>query len=171
MILRAFTSRTITALTPDIETLCHQLIDRFPDQPFDLLNAYCTQVPVITICRLLGVPEKMAPELLRWSHDMVAMYQANRTRETEDTAAKSSAEFTAFLTDYIEQRRSAPRDDLITRLITAEEEGTKLSRDELIGTCILVLNAGHEATVHAFRMGSKPCCRPKPNRTCLLLTP
>ncbi len=161
LILRAFTSRTITALTPDIETLCHQLIDRFPDQPFDLLNAYCTQVPVITICRLLGVPEKMAPELLRWSHDMVAMYQANRTRETEDIAAKSSAEFTAFLTEYISQRRTDPRDDLITRLIAAEEEGTKLSTDELIGTCILVLNAGHEATVHALSNGAKTLLQTK----------
>lgn len=155
LVLRAFTSRAIAALAPAIETLCHDLIDRFPNAPFDLLQAYCTQVPVITICRLLGVPSEMAPQLLKWSHAMVAMYQANRTRQTEDTAANASVEFTRFLESYIEIRRKDPRDDLITRLIAAEEDGEKLSHEELITTCILLLNAGHEATVHAIGNGVK----------------
>ncbi|WP_164657776.1 cytochrome P450 [Tropicibacter sp. Alg240-R139] len=155
LVLRAFTSRAISALAPDIETLCHHLIDQFPEGPFDLLDAYCTQVPVITICRLLGVPEEMAPDLLNWSHAMVAMYQANRTRKTEDAAAQASSEFTDFLRGYIDERRTDPGDDLITRLIAAEEEGQKLNTDELIGTCILLLNAGHEATVHALSNGVK----------------
>ncbi|MGR3758870.1 cytochrome P450 [Roseobacteraceae bacterium NS-SX3] len=155
LVLRAFTSREIKAQEEGLTALCHQLIDGFPDQPFDLLEAYCTQVPVITICRLLGVPEDMAPQLLDWSHRMVAMYQASRTVETEHAAARASEEFTAFLRDYVEQRRADPRDDLITRLIAAEEEGDKLSTDELIGTCILLLNAGHEATVHALGNGVK----------------
>ena len=62
----------------------------------------------------------------------------------------AAQEFAAFLGDYIEQRRNDPQDDLITRLIVAEEDGEKLSRDELIATCILLLNAGHEATVHSL---------------------
>ena len=155
LVLRAFTSRAITALAPGIEDLCNELIDTFPQEPFDLLDAYCTQVPVITICRLLGVPEEMSPHLLRWSHDMVAMYQASRTRQTEDVAAESSQEFTDFLDEYIGKRRTEPREDLITRLIAAEEDGEKLSRDELIATCILLLNAGHEATVHSLGNGVK----------------
>ncbi|WP_299947986.1 cytochrome P450 [uncultured Ruegeria sp.] len=155
LVLRAFTSRAITALQPSIEQMCHDLIDEFPDGPFDLLQAYCTQVPVITICRLLGVPEEMAPHLLHWSHAMVAMYQANRTRQTEDDAVRATQEFTSYLESYIEKRRSDPRDDLITRLIVAEEDGEKLSREELITTCILLLNAGHEATVHAIGNGVK----------------
>ncbi len=155
LVMRAFTSRAISALQPSIEDLCHGLIKEFPRNTFDLLEAYCTQVPVVTICRLLGVPEAMAPDLLRWSHDMVAMYQANRTQDTEDTAAKSSREFTEFLKEYIELRRNDPRDDLITRLISAEEEGQKLSLDELVATCILLLNAGHEATVHSLGNGVK----------------
>lgn len=156
LVLRAFTSREIKALTPGLENLCHDLIDQFPhDQPFDLLERYCTQVPVIVICRLLGVPEKMAPQLLDWSHKMVAMYQASKTRETEHAAAKASAEFVAFLTEYIDARRAAPGTDLITRLIEAEEDGESLSTDELIGTCILLLNAGHEATVHSLGNGVK----------------
>ncbi len=155
LVLRAFTSRAITALEGSTEQLCHDLIKQFPAGPFDLLEAYCTQVPVITICRLLGVPEDMAPQLLQWSHAMVAMYQANRTRQTEDEAVRATQAFTTYLEEYIEKRRTDPRDDLITRLIAAEEDGEKLSRDELITTCILLLNAGHEATVHAIGNGVK----------------
>ncbi len=156
LVLRAFTSREIKALAPGLESLCHQLIDAFPaDAPFDLLTAYCTQVPVVAICRLLGVPEAMAPQLLDWSHKMVAMYQASKTIETEHAAARASAEFIAFLTDYVDARRKSPGEDLITRLIEAEEEGESLSTDELIGTCILLLNAGHEATVHSLGNGVK----------------
>ncbi len=155
LVIRAFTSRSIAAMTPDIEQLCRDLIHEFPDEPFDLLQTYCTQAPVITICRLLGVPEHMAPDLLQWSHDMVAMYQANRTRQTEDRAAQASAQFTEFLSNYIDLRRVEPGPDLITKLIAAEEDGEKLSRDELIATCVLLLNAGHEATVHALGNGVK----------------
>ncbi|MCG7518472.1 cytochrome P450 [Ruegeria sp. Ofav3-42] len=155
LVMRAFTSRAIAALEPSLHDLSHSLIDEFPDGSFDLLPAFCTQVPVIAICRLLGVPEEMAPSLLRWSHDMVAMYQASRTPGTETAAAASSQEFTDFLIGYIEQRRSDPQDDLITRLIVAEEDGEKLSREELVATCILLLNAGHEATVHSLGNGVK----------------
>lgn len=155
LVMRAFTSREIKAQEAGLTRLCHQLIDTFPDQPFDLLSAYCTQVPVITICRLLGVPSDMAPQLLSWSHDMVAMYQAAKTVETEHAAANAAQAFSDFLASYIEQRRSTPADDLITGLIAAEEEGDKLSTQELIGTCILLLNAGHEATVHALGNGVK----------------
>ncbi|WP_122075072.1 cytochrome P450 [Pseudophaeobacter sp. EL27] len=155
LVMRAFTSREVQAQETGITALCHSLIDAFPDDPFDLLSAYCTQVPVITICRLLGVPVEMAPQLLNWSHDMVAMYQAARTNDTEHAAARAAQEFTDFLSDYVQQRRSTPAEDLITRLIAAEEEGDKLSNDELIGTCILLLNAGHEASVHALGNGVK----------------
>ena len=102
------------------------------------------------IARLLGVPEEMAPELLRWSNAMVAMYMAGRSRATEEAANRAAGAFCAFLSDYIDARRSDPRDDLITHLIAAEEAGERLTRDEMISTCILLLNAGHEATVHTM---------------------
>ena len=159
LVLRAFTSRRITAMGPDITQLCQSLADGLPDGPFDLLPAYCTAVPVTVICRLLGVPEEDATRLLDWSHRMVAMYQASRTRATEDSAAAASAAFTAYLRDYIDDRRKTPSDDLISSLIAAEEDGTKLSTDELIGTCILLLNAGHEATVHGLANGVKTMLR------------
>jgi cytochrome P450 len=110
---------------------------------------------VIIIARLLGVPESMAPALLAWSNAMVGMYQARRTRGDEDRAIAATNAFTDFLRGYIADRRRQPADDLITHLIAAEEDGAKLSTDELISTCILLLNAGHEATVHTIGNGVK----------------
>lgn len=150
LVMRAFTSRRIAALSPEIETLCHQLIDALPAAGCDLLPSYASKIPVVIICRLLGVPEDMADDLLKWSNAMVSMYQARRTREIEDAAMQASTDFRAFMVSYIEARRRRPGDDLITNLIAAEEGGEKLSTDELITTCILLLNAGHEATVHSI---------------------
>ncbi len=155
LVLRAFTSRTVAALGPDIRQLCHELIDRFPNQPFDLLTYYAQPVPVVIIARLLGVPEERADDLLRWSNAMVAMYQARRTPEIEAAAVAATNDFVAFMRGYIQVRRKTPADDLISTLIAAEEDGARLSEDELISTCILLLNAGHEATVHTLGNGTK----------------
>ena len=150
LVLRAFTTRRIAELAPEISMVADQLIDAFPDEPFDLLEAYAQQVPVIVIARLLGVPESMAPRLLDWSNRMVAMYQSRRTTEIEDQAAAAAQEFSDFMRAYVDERRSSPANDLISELIAAEEDGSRLSTDELITTCILLLNAGHEATVHSI---------------------
>jgi unspecific monooxygenase len=155
LVLRAFTTRRINALGPEIAALSHQLIDAFPPGEFDLLKHFGQKLPVIIIARLLGVPETMSDDLLRWSNAMVGMYMAGRTRETEDRAVAATEAFVAFLRQYVEARRNDPRDDLITELIAAEESGEKLTTDELITTCILLLNAGHEATVHTIGNGVK----------------
>lgn len=168
LVLRAFTSRRIAAMGPEIESLCHQLIDDLPAGGCDLLEAYCTRVPVVVICRLLGVPEAMADDLLRWSNAMVSMYQARRTREIEDAAMQASTDFRNFMISYIDQRRNEPGDDLITSLIEAEEGGEKLSTDELITTCILLLNAGHEATVHSLGIAVKTLLEQNTPREALL---
>ncbi|WP_299693396.1 cytochrome P450 [uncultured Tateyamaria sp.] len=163
LILHAFTSRRIAALEGDIHDICADLIGALPRDPFDLIPAYCQQVPVRVIARLLGVPEAMGPDLLRWSAAMVAMYQAGRTRAIEDAANAAAAEFATFLRSYIDERRNDPRDDLITRLIAAEDGGETLSHDEMIGTCVLLLNAGHEATVHS--LGNAVKCLIEHNQT------
>ena len=153
LVLRAFTARRIAALEPRIAALAHELIDGFPAGPFDLLPAFARQIPVVVIARLLGVPEAMKDQLLVWSHAMVAMYQAGRTRAVEDAAAAAAHDFAAFLRDHVEARRARPADDLITQLVAAKEGGAQLSTDEMIATCVLLLNAGHEATVHAIANG------------------
>lgn len=155
LVLRAFTSRRIAGLAPDITALATELAESFPQGEFDLLTAFAQPLPVRIIARLLGVPEAMAPDLLAWSNAMVGMYMAGRTREMERRAVAATGAFVAFLRAYVEERRARPADDLITQLIAAEMEGEKLSTDELITTCILLLNAGHEATVHTIGNGVK----------------
>lgn len=157
LVLRAFTSRRIAELAPEITQLTHDLIDRLPSGEHDLLDTFCRPLPVTIIARLLGVPEDMAPDLLSWSNAMVMMYQAGRTSADEALAIIATEEFTSFLRDYIDRRREAAGDDLISHLIAAEKDGEKLSTDELISTCVLLLNAGHEATVHAMGNGMKLC--------------
>lgn len=157
LVLRAFTNRRIKALAPEITQLTHDLIDRFPTGEHDLLDSFARPLPVTIIARLLGVPDDMTPDLLRWSNAMVMMYQAGRTRADEDVSVKATEEFVAFMRDYVERRRLSPKDDLISSLIAAEEDREKLSTDELITTCILLLNAGHEATVHSIGNGLKLC--------------
>ena len=155
LVLHAFTSRRIAGLAPGIEALCDQLIDAFPSGPFDLLTAYAQPLPVIVIARLLGVPEGRAGDLLVWSNAMVRMYMAGRSAADEAAAVTATRDFVGFLEGYIAERRAEPRDDLISDLIAAEEAGDRLSGAELVSTCILLLNAGHEATVHTLGNGVK----------------
>jgi unspecific monooxygenase len=167
LVLRAFTSRRIAALEPEIAALATGLAMAFPAGEFDLLQAFAQPLPVRVIARLLGVPEDMAPDLLRWSNAMVGMYMAGRTREMEDRAVVATEAFVAFLRSYVEERRARPADDLITQLIAAEMAGEKLSTDELITTCILLLNAGHEATVHTIGNGVKTLLETRTPLSCL----
>ncbi len=156
LINRSFLSRRVERLRPAITSLANGLIDRFEGKGgAELLAAFATPIPVFVICDLLGVPTDMAHQLLAWSHDMVAMYQARRDREIEDRAVTATVAFSTFMRDYIAQRRKAPKDDLLSELIKAEEQGAKLTEDELVTTAILLLNAGHEATVHALGNGIK----------------
>jgi len=149
LVNRAFVSRQIERLRPRVEALANELIDAFPaDEPFDLLPRYAAPLPITIIAEMLGVPVEMGPQLLDWSHDMVAMYTHGRTREVEATANRAAREFSDFLRGYAKQRRQNPGDDLLSLLISAQEDGQKLNEDELVSSTVLLLNAGHEATVH-----------------------
>ena len=156
LVNRAFLSRQVERLKPRLVALCHELIDGFAGAgEADLLERYATPIPVVMIAELLGVPAGMAPQLLAWSHDMVAMYQARRDIEIETRAEAATVAFSGFMRGYIAERRRAPGTDLLSELLAAEAEGSRLSEDELITTAILLLNAGHEATVHAIANGVK----------------
>jgi cytochrome P450 len=156
LVNRAFVSRQVERLAPRIAALANGLIDGFARRgSTDLLHDFANRIPVAVIAELLGVPDAMWRELLDWSHSIVAMYQFGVTRAIEDKAVAASREFAAFLGAYVEERRWRRADDLISRLIEAEEAGGKLSQGELITTCLLLLNAGHEATVHGIGNGVK----------------
>ncbi|MGB0497939.1 MAG: cytochrome P450 [Rubricella sp.] len=152
LVVRAFTSRRVAAMRADIEAIAREAAAAL-EPGVDLVRAVCEPIPVRVICRLLGVPEADAPDLLTWSHDMVAMYQVRRDRAVEDRAVAAATAFARYMRDHIERRRGAPGDDLISTLIAAEENGARLTTDELVTTCILLLNAGHEATVHGLANG------------------
>jgi cytochrome P450 len=156
LVNRAFVARNIERLRPRIAAMAHELIDRFEsDHRAELIAAYATPIPVVVIAELLGVPAEMSSQLVDWSHRMVGMFQLGRTREMEDQAESATRDFTAFLRGYFAERRKRPTDDLISHLLAVEATGEKLSEDEMVATCILLLNAGHEGTVHSIGNGVK----------------
>ncbi len=149
LVNRAFVSRQVERLKPEIESLANTLIDGFqPVGETELISSYGEIIPVTVIARMLGVPVAMAPKLLDWSHRIVRMYLFDRTETEEHDANAAAAEFAAYLKDVIAERRTRPADDLISHMITARSGEDGLSEDELISTIVLLLNAGHEATVH-----------------------
>jgi unspecific monooxygenase len=149
LVNRAFVSRQVERLRPRIEALAHELIDRFEGAgTVDLLPAFSTPLPSIVIAEMLGIPAETAPRLVTWSNRMVAMYMHGCTLQTEHDANAAAREFSDFLRAYVAERRKQPGDDLLSLLISAHESGERLTQDELISSAILLLNAGHEATVH-----------------------
>ncbi len=156
LINRAFISRKIQTLKGEIAKLSHELIDNFENNnECDLLPEFAEIIPVMVIADMLGVPGTHASQLLRWSHAMVAMYQHNKTRQIEDQAVQATQEFSNFVLEIVNERRTNLKSDLISHLITEQQNGEDLSDEELITTCVLLLNAGHEATVHAIGNGIK----------------
>jgi cytochrome P450 len=117
------------------------------------LADYAEPLPVLVIADLLGVPRDMANDLRRWSQDIVKMYEYGRTREQELAAQKAGYEFSSYIADLAAKRKVDPQQDLITALVEVEEQGEKLNEHELIAMCVLLLNAGHEASVNAFGNG------------------
>jgi unspecific monooxygenase len=149
LVNRAFVSRQVERLRPRIAALANELIDRIEaDGGADMLPALATPVPITVIAEMLGVPVEMGPQLLEWSHRMVEMYTLRAERSTEERANEAARDFGDFIRRHAVERRRNPGDDLLSLLIAAREEGQKLNEDELVSSTILLLNAGHEATVH-----------------------
>ncbi|MBN9304209.1 MAG: cytochrome [Devosia sp. 67-54] len=149
LVNRAFVSRNVAQLRPRIERLANEMIDRLePEGGTELIRNFAAPIPAVVIAEMIGLPAEMAPQLLNWSNRMVQMYMYGVTRETELDANRASEDFMAYLREVIAERRTAPREDLLTHMLTSEVDGQKLSEDEVMSTAILLLNAGHEATVH-----------------------
>lgn len=156
LVNRAFVSRQVEQLRPRIRQLAHEMIDAFEGQDsIDLIKAFAAPIPAIIIAEMIGLPAEMAPQLLNWSNRMVTMYMYGVTRETELDANQAAADFTAYLRSVIAERRKAPQEDLLSHMLTSDRDGDVLSDDEVMSTAILLLNAGHEATVHTTGNGVK----------------
>jgi cytochrome P450 len=150
LVSQAFTPRRVEALRPTVQRVMDGLLDRVAGAgEFDLLREVAEPLPVTIIAELLGVPEPDRDLLRPWSADICGMYELNPTEEAGRTASRACLEFGDYLRGLAAERRARPRDDLITALTAVDE----LTEDELVGTCVLLLNAGHEATVNVTGNG------------------
>ncbi|MEV6191125.1 cytochrome P450 [Streptomyces sp. NPDC051920] len=154
LVSKAFTPRTVERLKPYVERLAGELVDRLVEAGGgDLLADVAEPLPVSVIAEMLGVPESEREPLRPWSADICGMYELNPPEDVARKAVRASVEFTEYLRGLIEARRKEPGDDLISGLIAAHDEGDRLTEQEMISTCVLLLNAGHEATVNATVTG------------------
>jgi cytochrome P450 len=172
LVNRAFVSRHVEQLRPRIVRLANEMIDQFEgEEPVDLIKAFAAPIPAIIIAEMIGLPAESAPQLLAWSNRMVAMYMFGVSRETELDANQASLEFMDFLREAIGERRRQPREDLLSHMLTSDRNGDVLSDDEVMSTAILLLNAGHEATVHTTGNGVKSILESGIDPTTLFSTP
>jgi cytochrome P450 len=160
LISAAFARGHVERLRPWVEDLAGRLVDQLLEEsagsrPVDLLTGMAEQLPVAVIAELLGVPDADRPLLRPWSNAIVKMYEYDRTRQREEDAERAADEFVAYLRGLAAERRANPREDLVSHLVTVRDsDGDKLTEDELVTTCILLLNAGHEATVNVTANGT-----------------
>lgn len=154
LVHKAFTPRRVENLRGQIQTITDQLLDAVQERgTMDMLADFAVPLPVTVIAELLGIPESDRHLLRPWSQDIVTMYELDHTQEQEHRAIQAAVEFSAYLRDLARERREHPQDDLITALALVQEEGDRLTEDELVATCVLLLNAGHEATVNVIGNG------------------
>jgi unspecific monooxygenase len=144
LVSKAFTPRTVERLKP------YELVSALVEAGGgDLLTDVAEPLPVAVIAEMLGIPESDRAPLRPWSADICGMYELNPSEETAAKAVRASVEFSEYLRELIAARRKEPGDDLISGLIAAHDEGDRLTEQEMISTAVLLLNAGHEATVNA----------------------
>ena len=144
----AFNRGHIERLRPRVRELAAELLAAVDPAAFDAVGDFAEPLPVLVISELLGVPRAHAPQLREWSQAIVRMYEPAPSTEVVDAAVIASREFAALVRDIAELRRTTPADDLISDLVM-----TDLSPDEVVASAVLLLNAGHEASVNVFGNG------------------
>lgn len=150
LVSRAFTPRMVESLRPRVRAIAGGLVDAFVEKGGgDLLAEVAEPLPVTVIAEMLGIPHADRHLLRPWSAEICGMYELNPSLEAQHTAVRAASEFADYLKTLAAQRRRAPGDDLISALAQIDE----LTEDELVGTCVLLLNAGHEATVNVTGNG------------------
>lgn len=150
LVAREFTSRRVEALRPRVQQITDELLDAMLATPAgraDLVDALAFPLPMTVICELIGVPSMDREAFRAWSNEIVAP-------TGPEPSQKATTEMAAYLVGLIEEKRSAPGEDLLSALIrTSDEDGDRLSRDELVGMAFLLLVAGHETTVSLISNG------------------
>jgi cytochrome P450 len=154
LVSKAFNRGQIEKLAPRIEAIVEELLNVCAEKKeFDLLADFAEPLPVRVIAELLGVSPSDTEYLRPWSQAIVKMYEFDVTEEEERAAEKAGREFAEMIATMVEDRKKNLTNDLVSQLVHVEEAGVKLTLRELIATCVLLLNAGHEASVNAFGNG------------------
>ena len=156
LVSRVFTPTSVAALRPHIEeTAARTLAPLALRGRFDLVSELAQPFSVAVICALLGVPAEDSHLLLGWSHAIVKMYELTTTDQQRAAASAAAADFIVYVRRLIEARRAAPDDRLVSQLVAVEQAGERLTADEIVCTTIVLLNAGHEATVNTLGNGMR----------------
>lgn len=154
LVAKAFSPKMVQSLRARIQAMTDRLADRLAEErEADLIATVAEPLPVNVIAELLGIPEEDRHHLRPWSADICRMYELDPTDDDARVASRAAIEFSSYLRDLIRERRASPTPDLIGELVQAVDQGDRLTEDEMIGTCVLVLNAGHEATVNVTGNG------------------
>ena len=158
LVSKAFTPRALERLRPEIQQIVDGLLDEVEARgSMDLVEEFAYPLPVRVICEMLGVPVKDHERFKAWGLDIARGLDAIMLPPDSEVGQRSVSGRRA-LADYfrglIAERRAAPRDDMLSALIAAEEAGDKLNEEELLATCILLLVAGHETTVNLIGNGT-----------------
>jgi len=156
LIAKVFTPTAAAAVRPAATALAEELLDGCRQRGrFDLLADYAQPYSVAVICSLLGVPRSDTQLLLDWSHAIVKMYELTTSDDQRAAATRAAQEFMDYTAALIAVKRSRPDDRLVAALATVEDDGDRLSDAEIISTVIVLLNAGHEATVNTLGNGMR----------------
>ena len=151
LVAKAFTRRSSEAFRPRMERVADAILDRALDRgEMEAIEEFATPIPVSMIAELMGIPPEDHPRLLEWSHAIVKVFDERVTEDEGAAAEQATKDFVAYLEALVEERRRFPGDDLLSAMLDVEEHGETLTKDEVVATAILTLNAGHEATVHAI---------------------
>lgn len=158
LVSKAFTPRALERLRPEIQQIVEGLLDDARDRgSMDLIEEFAYPLPVRVICEMLGVPVKDHERFKAWGLDIARGLDAIMLPPDSPVGQRSVSGRRAlaeYFRELIAERRAAPRDDMLSALIAAEEAGDKLNEEELLATCILLLVAGHETTVNLIGNGT-----------------
>ncbi|HVM40354.1 MAG TPA: cytochrome P450 [Acidimicrobiia bacterium] len=158
LVSKAFTPKAVEALRPRVAEIVDDLLDEFADRAregaVDLIASVAYPLPVVVICEMLGVPAEDRDQFHQWSADATRLLDADLDDETFQRGAIAGMHFHHYFSELFEERRRAPRDDMLTALLAAEEAGDRLSDAELFATTILLFVAGHETTVNLLGNGT-----------------
>ena len=147
LVSKAFTPRSVAELHPRIQQIVDDLLDGVANKDrFDLVESFAYPLPVIVIAEMLGVPAEDRDRFKLWSNDIALTVEPTVNDEQAERIKRSGEELIEYFDSIIELRRNDPQDDLITALIAAEEEGDRLTHEELIAMLLLLLVAGNETT-------------------------